>query len=162
MSDIFQQILCIKNADDAVGVILINRNSRITVFYGKLRNLFKRTGHFNRGHFRSVGHNVACVKVVKLKNIINHFFLSIFDNAFFAADINHHSDFFFCHFLFVSIGVKSEKTHNRIGRKRKNLYKRLHCRSNKSEYSHNLEGYLFGNLHTDSLGCKFTENERKI
>ena len=114
MADIFQQILCVKHADNAVGVILIDGDSRITVFNRKLGNLLKGAGNLDCGHLGSVGHDIACVKVVKFKDVINHLFLSVFDNSLFAADINHHAYFFFGHIFFVCVGVKAEKANHRI------------------------------------------------
>ena len=114
-SYISEQVLNIDDADYIIRVVIENGNSRISGFNCSFDNVHYRIVYVNCRHIGSVGHNIACIKIVKFENVIYHFFLNVFDNTFFAADVDHHSNFFFGKRLFICMRIVAEKSNDRIG-----------------------------------------------
>ena len=109
-----------------------------------------------------MGHYIACVKVVELKDVVYHLFLRVLNNAFFATDIDHHTDLLLGDVFFVSVGVKSEQTDYAVGRHGEHLDKWLGYLRNEQQDTYHLERHFFGHLHRDPLGGKLAQNEREI
>ena len=70
--------------------------------------------NLDRLDFGAMCHNVGSDDIIKLEYIIYHFFLALFNNAFFLARINHHKNFFLGDIFLAGIGVKAEHTDNDI------------------------------------------------
>ena len=109
-----------------------------------------------------MGHNIPCVKIVKLENVVYHFLLNILDNALLAADINHHSDLLLGEDLLIGMGVISQKLYDGIGRNGQHLNKRGKNLGEEKQNSDNSERDFFRSLHGYLLRRKLTENKREI
>ena len=108
-------------------------------------------------HVCSVGHDIAGIEVVKLEDVVYHLLLSVLNDAFLAADIDHHTDLLLRDGLLIGVRVKAEQAHNGVGGDRKHLDEGLCDFGEREQNADNLERDLFGRLHGYALGRKLAE-----
>ena len=94
-----------EQADDVVGVLLIDREpGQAGGLYGGL-DLLGRVVHPQHLHVGAVNHHVLGGHVVKLEDVLDHLFLAGLDGALLLADVHHHADALLGYLIVLLIGV---------------------------------------------------------
>ena len=102
------KVFYVKDADNVIDRILVDRNSRELLFPGNAHNfvIFRIDGE--RDDLLSMCHDLRHFLVVELKDVLDHFLLGIFDISGLGTDINHHADLFLSNGLVCLIGIDPE------------------------------------------------------
>jgi len=89
-----QQVLDVQDAADVVDGLLVHRDAGVAGFDGHLQQVLQVGVVFNGKQVGAVGHDLHHRAVVKLKDVVDHFPLGLFDGAVFVAHVHHHADLF--------------------------------------------------------------------
>ena len=107
-------IFGIQNSLDIIGCFTANRILRITALSYRLVPLIKALLLPKEGYICAVCGKFADRHIVKLKDILDHLFLTLIDDTLFTAGINHHAYLFFADMLLFGIRINANEPQNSV------------------------------------------------
>ena len=103
-----QQILHIDNTDDIIGTVLINRKSCELILSKQFDQLLIGVVDVCKGHIDTRYHNLFCLRITKIKQIIDHVFFFCFDDTCLMGNIHDGTQFFFCQLILIRIRIYTQ------------------------------------------------------
>ena len=100
-----EKIFHVQDTDDVIGRILIDRKSGKFVFLKNIDQFVVSIIYICKSHIRSWNHDLFCLCITKIKQVIDHFMFFGFDDTVFFADIHDGTEFFLCHLIVVCLWI---------------------------------------------------------
>ena len=109
-----------------------------------------------------MGHDVLDGDVVKLKDVVDHVRLVLFNRAFLVADVDHHADLLLGDLLRLVLRADVDQLEDGVGADREKGDKGLGDGEDKADDGRDGQRNLFRVVHGDALGHKLTENQVEV
>ena len=85
------------------------------VYFECLNQLFISAIHVHKSHVNTGNHHIFCHGITKIKDIVDHLFFFVLDDAIFLTHIDNRTEFMLRHGVVLSIGINTEQKHNTVG-----------------------------------------------
>ena len=157
-AEVFTQM---QDPDDIVDIFLVDRNTGMPCIHENRIDLVSRGVDVQSRDFTTVDHKFIGSFIVEGKDVVDHLTLSFFNNAFFLADIDHHTDFFLRNLLFILFHT-AEQFHYDTDRCIQNPDKRRRHIRQKVDRTGNIQRDCFRIAQPQLFRDKFAEDQRNV